>query len=188
MRPPTDPVPSAEVLRDYNGEGAWSLAAVRRRYAELAADGAAQLTPREHVQGRVRWIYPVMDDVIARAREGDAAAIELCVRFVLSGHQQAFGRILHATAARTLRRVARSPNGLSRDQRERLRARILDMLVAGQVPHEYHEYARLLGRIGFAELWPDVRARVDTTNRWVMRWVGYFEIRHVQAASAAKQR
>jgi hypothetical protein len=49
------------------------------------------------------------------------------------------------------------------------------MLVAGQVPHEYREYAKLLRRIGRGEGWAAARQRVDEGNRYVMRYVSYFE-------------
>lgn len=49
------------------------------------------------------------------------------------------------------------------------------MLVAGQVPHEYHEYAKLLRRIGLGEAWAAARLRVDEGNPYVMRYVNYFD-------------
>ena len=49
------------------------------------------------------------------------------------------------------------------------------MLVAGQVPHEYHEYAKLLRRIGLGETWAAARSRVDEGNPYVMRYVNYFD-------------
>ena len=49
------------------------------------------------------------------------------------------------------------------------------MLVAGHEPHEYHEYAKLLCRIGLGETWAAARSRVDQDNPYVMRYVNYFD-------------
>jgi hypothetical protein len=162
------------MLNDYNGPGEWSVEGVQRRYAEAARRiGQTQLRdlrPAVHSLPGQTWIYPVIEAVIAGAKEGDAAAIEVAAQFVESGHRQAFGRILHANAARALRQARLTP-----DQKQRLRQRILGMLMAGDVPHEFHAYVRLLRKIGLDETWPEVRARVDECNRYVMRHVHYLE-------------
>jgi hypothetical protein len=162
------------MMNDYNGPDEWSVEGVQRRYAEAArCTGQSQLrdlTPREHSVPGQRWIYPVIEAVIAGAKQGDAASIEVATQFVESGHRQAFGRILHANAARALRQAQ-----LTSGQKARLRKRILGMLVAGDVPHEFHAYVRLLRKIGLDESWPEVRARVDESNRYVMRHVRYLE-------------
>ena len=137
--------------RDYNGPGDWSLDSIRRRYRKLAAElgvrAASGLVPREHSEAGVHWIYPVMETVIEGIERGDAACIELGVEFVESGHHQPFGRILHSNTARALRRAPLTPN-----QAARLRDRILDMLVRGQVPHEFKQYAKLVRRIGLGRI------------------------------------
>lgn len=159
---------------DYNGPGDWSLDGIRRRYRELAAElgvrVASELVPREHSEGNEHWIYPVMDAVIEGIERGDAACIELGVEFVESGHQQPFGRILHSNTARALRRARLIPS-----QAARLRSRILDMLVRGQVPHEFKQYAKLLRRIGLGEVWEEVRGRLDGSNPYVMKYSRYFD-------------
>jgi hypothetical protein len=80
------------------------------------------------------------------------------------------GRTLHAKVARALRQTP-----LRAEQITRLRARILSMLVGGQVPHEYREYAKLLRRIGLGEAWASTRQMVDERNRYVMRYVNYLD-------------
>jgi hypothetical protein len=161
-------------IRDYNGTGEWSAQAVRRRYLDYRArygEGSRRdLKPREHVEGDVRWIYPIMEAVADGIRAGDPACVDLGVEFIESAHKQPFGRILHARVARALRRTA-----LSAAHVTRLRARILAMLVAGQVPHEYREYAKLLRRIGLGDTWAATRQQVDEGNPYVMRHVNYFD-------------
>ena len=160
--------------RDYNGPDAWSLDGVRRRYRALAEElrvsDATELVPLVHDEGDVRWVYPVMDAVIKGIERGDAACVELGVEFVESGHQQPFGRILHSNTARALRRAALTPQ-----QSDRLRTRILDMLVAGQVPHEFKQYAKLVRHIGLGKVWEKVKTQVNHANPYVMRYVDYFE-------------
>lgn len=160
-------------VRDYNGTGDWSAEAMIHRYnvySRQHGHAPRALRPREQVEGDIRWIYPVMDEVIVGIKAGDPSCVELGVEFVESGHKQPFGRILHANVARALRRVPLSPH-----QIQRLRSRILSMLVEGQVPHEYHEYAKLLRRIGLGPTWPDVRQKIDLGNRYGLRYARYFD-------------
>ena len=161
-------------LHDYNGPGSWGHVEVKERYRELCrvlGAEAAGLTARESETGNIRRIYPIMESVIDLARRGDRAAIELCVQFIESTHRQAFGRVLHANAARALRKSA-----LSAEQQHRLRSRILDMLRTAWVPREFHDYARLLRKLGYSEQWQATRAAVDEANPYVMRWVRQLEI------------
>jgi hypothetical protein len=160
--------------RDYNGPADWSLEGVQRRYLKHARDlgmkSVYELAPIEHTEGGTHWVYPVMDAVIKGIERGDAACIELGVEFVESGHQQPFGRILHSNTARALRRAALRP-----EQVVRLRVRILGMLVAGQVPYEFKQYAKLLRRIGLGQAWDSVKAQVDPENPYVMKYARYFD-------------
>src|SRR6188508_2540037 len=98
------------MLNDYNGPGDWSIEGVKRRYAEAAQRSGQtevrDLTPVEHSSSGQRWVYPVIEKVIAGAKEGDPASIEVAVQFVESYHRQAFGRILHANAARALKQAS----------------------------------------------------------------------------------
>jgi len=159
--------------RDYNGPGDWSLDGIRRRYrkhASLGVSVVSELIPEERSEGGVHWIFPVMAAVIDGIERHDAACIELGVEFIESGHKQPFGRILHSNTARALRRVPLTPN-----QTVRLRARVLDMLVQGQVPHEFKPYAKLLRRISIGDAWVDVRSRLDRANPYVMKYLPYFD-------------
>jgi hypothetical protein len=165
--------PSLET-RDYNGLGDWSLEVVRQRYRKhaekLGLRIVTELVPLETSEGNVRWVYPVMDTVIKGIERGDAACVELGVEFLESSHRQPFGRILHSNAARALRRAA-----LTHEQTARLRARILGMLVAGQVPHEFKQYAKLLRHIGLEPGWKAAREQADHANPYVMKYVRYLD-------------
>ena len=158
---------------DFNGSDQWSAEAVQQRYllySNRYGHRARELTSRAHTEGNVRWLYPIIESVVDGIKASDPACIDLGVEFIESGHKQPFGRILHAKVARALRQAP-----LNGEHIARLRARILSMLIAGQVPHEYHEYAKLLRRIGLGQAWASTRQRVNERNRYVMRYVNYFD-------------
>jgi hypothetical protein len=160
--------------RDYNGSGDWSASAIQERYLQHARSTGQKelrdLTPCQQVDGTIRWVYPVMDKVIAGIEAGDAACVELGVEFIESAGKQPFGRTLHSNTARALRRAT-----LNAPQIDRLRNRILAMLVKAEVPREFHEYAKLLRRIGIGPDWRQVVSAVNRANPYVMRYVQYFE-------------
>jgi hypothetical protein len=53
-----------------------------------------------------------------------------------------------------------------------LRKRIVGMLLAGNVPHEFKQYVKLLRTIGIGDLWPAIE-KVPRSNPYVMRWYAY---------------
>jgi hypothetical protein len=78
--------------------------------------------------------------------------------------------MLHANTARALRRAE-----LTARQATRLRARVLSMLADGNVRQEFKQYAKLVRPIGLGSDWEQARRRADKTNRYVKRWVAYFD-------------
>jgi hypothetical protein len=168
-----DPYSKMSADHDYNPAGEWSAVAAKERYLRYAAALGLEprnLAPRTHRAASGSRTYPIVDRVVEGIRAGDLACVELGVEFIESAARQPFGRILHANVARAVRGAVVTPVQVGR-----LRHRILEMLVLGQVPHEYHEYAKLLRRIGLGPQWPEVQARVNRENRYVMRYVNYFE-------------
>jgi hypothetical protein len=156
-------------IRSYNGKGNWSVEAVQARYREysatLSVESSRSLKPKEHSEGDMLWIYPIMDEVIRGIEEGDVACIALGVDFVEEDALFPFGKTLKSNTARALRR---SP--LTDLQRSRLRERISNMLAAGIVPHEMREYAKLLRTIGVGEHWPRLEREVPRDNPYAMRF------------------
>ena len=155
-------------IRDYNGEGPWGRDALLARYQDycrrFSVERPFDLSPLETTQENVKWIYPVMQKVIKGIEAGDKACIEIGVEFIHEDCGFPFGRILKANTARALRRAA-----LSDLQIERVRSRIVDLLIAGNVPREYREYSKLLRKIGIGSRWEYLEANVDTSNQFAKR-------------------
>ena len=160
---------SSGSVRNYNGEGRWSIKAVQERYREYCAalriEASRSLTPREHIEGEIRWLYPIMDEVIGGIGEGDLACVALGVEFVEEEGRFPFGATLKSNTARALRRVP-----LSESQKVRLRERIATMLILGHVPREMREYAKLLRKIGVGEQWPKLEQGIPRDNQYAMRF------------------
>ena len=126
--------------------------------------------PKRHTEGGKTWVSPLMDEIIRLIEAGDRAAIEIGIEFVQEDDYFVFGRILKSNTARALRRAALTP-----EQEARLRGRLVRMLLAAQVPHEWHEYKRLLRRIGLGSMWPVLEEGVDRENKYVMRYYDYLD-------------
>ena len=156
-------------VRNYNGEGNWSVEAVQRRYREYCAafhvETNRSLAPRETREGDVHWIYPIMDEVILGIEENDVACIALGVDFVEEDALFPFGATLKSNTARALRRT-----NLTELQKSRLRERISTMLVSGVIPREMREYAKLLRTVGVGDHWPRLDRDIPRDNPHAMRF------------------
>jgi hypothetical protein len=111
-----------------------------------------------------------MEKVIGLIDAGDRAAIEIGIEFIQEDEFFVFGRILKSNTARALRRTSLTP-----EQQARIRERLVGMMLAGQVPHEWREYKRLLRSVGLGSLWPALDNGVDRTNKYVMRYYEYLD-------------
>lgn len=161
-------------IRDYNGEGKWSKGEIIRRYLqychELKVQHPIDLSPVEQVEGHVKWINPVMDKVIAGIEQGDAACRRVGIEFIEEDTKFTFGKILKSNTARALRR-----SELTAEEQERIRRRLVAMLIGGNVPHEYKQYAKLLKKIGLGEYWNEIENRINRSNEYVMKYYDYLK-------------
>jgi hypothetical protein len=159
-------------VRDYNGTGRWAVAEVQKRYLEhckrLRVASPRVPQPMETKRGDIHWIYPVMRAVIEGIERGDKACVPLGIEFMEADDHFVFGRILKANTARALRRVE-----LTSEQILRLRKRIVEMLLAGNVPREFREYAKLLRRIGIGEQRSEIEDDLEKANPYVRRYYNY---------------
>ena len=154
---------------DYNGTGCWSLQAVQERYIayahSLKVSPLLNLTPQMQEHDRRRWIYPVMDKVIEGIEQGDRACIEIGVEFIEEDERFPFGRIIKSNTARALRRAVLTPQ-----QVERIRKRVVQMLIAEHIPREYREYAKLLRKVGLGDWWSLIEEQANRDNPYVIRY------------------
>jgi hypothetical protein len=169
-RPDTSHIQSYEGnVRDYNGSGPWSVSGVKtryRQYCDLLHIANSRLPEAAtHQEEDVVWIYPIMEDVIRGIEDGDAACIALGVDFVEQDSLFAFGKRLKSNTARALRWAH-----LTEEQKERLRERIVTMLISGIIPHEMREYAKLLRVIGLGEHRERLERDIPRDNPFAMRF------------------
>ena|SRR5258705_23266 len=159
---------------DYNGTGFWSVDEVLRRYreyvCELNIETPRDLTPFVHSSDEGTWIYPVMDRVIEGIEQGDLACAQLGVEFIETSESFVFGMIIKSNVARALRRVT-----LTEIQKERIRKRVVEMLITGYLPREFRYYAKLVRQIGIGEWLPLIKEQAALDNPWVQRYYSYFE-------------
>jgi len=158
-------------VREYNGEGKWSKDEIIRRYNQYCLElniEPADLSPVEYTAGEVKWVYPVMKEVIAGIERGDAACRRIGIEFIEEDRKFPFGKILKSNTARALRR-----SELTAEEQERIRRRLVAMLIGGNVPHEYKQYAKLLKKIGVCEYWNEIESRTDRSNAYVMKYYEY---------------
>lgn len=156
-------------VTDLNGVGEWSLQRILERYAlyceQLSLASPRALAPRKHQEGARSWIYPVMNEVILGIEAKDPACIALGVDLIETDVLMPFGKTIEASTARALRR-----SELTEMQKERIRRRIVTMLVAGIIPHEFREYVKLLKHVGFATYREQIETETPRDNRYAMRF------------------
>ena len=137
-------------VRDYNGDAEWSLESVGLRYGEycrqLHLPTQRILRPRTHTNGETRWVYPIMEAVIDGIAEDDPACTELGIDFICESKSFPFGLTLKSKTARALRKAS-----LTEVQLDRIRHRVVRMLLEGYLPQEYRFYSRLLPRTGLGQ-------------------------------------
>ncbi len=161
-------------LIDYNGSGIWSVDEVLRRYKkyaqQLGIETLRDLRPLVHSTDEGTWIYPVMDRVIEGIEHGDLACAQLGVEFIETNESFAFGKTLKSNIARALRHVT-----LSEVLKERIRKRVVEMLMTGYLPREFRQYAKLARKIGLSEWLPVIKKQAALGDPWVQHYYSYFE-------------
>ncbi len=156
---------------DYNGTGKWSRDAILKRYFDYSAElglKCIDLTPNEHASESKKWIYPAMEKIIAGIEVNDSACKRIGIEFIEEDAKLSFGKILKSNTARALRRA-----NLNESEKERIRTRLIDMLIKGNVPHEYKQYAKLLKKIGVGKMGENIKQQVNRDNPYVMKYVNY---------------
>jgi hypothetical protein len=158
-------------LKDFNGTGSWSVEGVQeryQRYCEILKIAEPRVPEAlEHRNGEVVWIYSVMESVIEGIEKSDAACVALGVDFIEEDDLFAFGKTLKSNTARALRRAHAH---LTETQKERIRKRVVTMLISGIIPHEMREYAKLLRTVGVGEYRQKLEENIPRDNPFAMRF------------------
>lgn len=159
---------------DYNGTGFWSVEKILSRYLNYVQKYEIQmprdLRPMVHSEADTRRVYSVMDRVIEGINDGDLACAEIGIEFIEEDQSFAFGRILKSNTARALRRIS-----LTEEQKERIRKRVVAMLIAGYLPREYRQYAKLARQLGLGPWLNEIKKQAPTDKARVNRYRQYFE-------------
>ena len=161
----------AGLLLDYNGTGQWSEAGIKVRYQQYAEDFGllpVGLVSFRHTEGSRKWVYPLMFRIVQLMEQGDKAAIAIGLDMIEEDDFFVFGKIIKSNTARALRRSV-----LSEEQKARVRRRLVAMILTGYLPHEFHEYRKLLRAVGVDNHWTELDAGVDRTNKYVMKIYAY---------------
>jgi len=174
-------------VQDYNGTGRWSAQAVVERYRDYCGKfcipALTKLVPHTLTEGDGTWTFPIMHEVIAGVAHDDRACIAIALEFIEEEDQTfsfSFGRTLKSGVARALRRAH-----LSETEAERVRKRMVHMLLAESVPREFREYAKLLRHVGVGSWWPILDERIPRENPYVMRYYNYL-CQYCREPSSAK--
>ena len=169
-------IDTKNIIIDYNGEGKWSRKQINLRYynycKQLKINSRLNINPRiiKNLCPKKTWIYLVMYEIIKGIERGDCACKIIGVELVEESNTMPFGRILKSNTARALRRTS-----LDRDLEERLRKRIVAMLIENNVPREYKEYAKLLRKIGIdRDPWQVIEKHFPQNNIYTMKYYKYF--------------
>ena len=162
-------------VRDYNGEGIWAKNEIIDRYSQYCLQSRVlnpiDLTPIEQIEGEIKWVYPVMDKVIIGIEQGDVGCKRIGIEFIEENQKFVFGKILKSNTARALRR-----SNLTDEEKERIRQRLVAMLIEGNVPHEYKQYAKLLKKIGVGDYWNEIENEINRSNEYVMKYYEYLKL------------
>jgi len=154
---------------DYNGIGQWSRDGILLRYEQYAGRlkiaNRLDLSPLEHSGEGKHWIYPVMDKVIEGIEQGDPACTQIGIEFIEEDTSFTFGMVLKTNTARALRRTT-----LTAEQQDRVRRRVVDMLVRGYLPREFRQYVKLAKEIKLGPYLLEIQERADLTNHWVRHY------------------
>jgi hypothetical protein len=162
---------------DYNGVGEWSADAVIRRYEAYCEQFG--LPMRRLLQAKVsgvdydRRVWPIMGAVNDGIKQDDPACTEIGIDFICESKGFPFGMTLKSQTARALRKATLTPRQL-----DRIRARLVEMLVSAYLPQEYRFYVRLFRRTGLGTYKQQLLELVPRGFR-MERYVNYV---HVLAA------
>ena len=157
-----------------DGQDIWTLDAIQRRYQRYCQKYHVEhhaLEPTDYMVER-GWATCMLRILIERMKSGDLAAAEICLEMMEEDRSLAFGPIVKSNIPRAMAKCA-----LTDRQKERIRERVLTMLLRGYLPKEFRQYAWLARRLGLGE-WEKKLSKVDLSNPWAKWYVDYLTQEH----------
>jgi hypothetical protein len=155
-------------VRDYNGQGKWTGDEIIKRYFVYCNDlnilEPLDLLLSTFTENDVQWIQPVMYKVIHGIEKGDEACKLIGIEFIEEDHKSAFNRVIKVDTLRALRRAK-----LDEKDKDRIRSRLIDLILASRIPHQYREYANLLKKVGFGDRLEEIREKANKDNPTIMK-------------------
>jgi hypothetical protein len=155
-------------VRDYNGQGKWISDEILKRYSVYCNDlnilESINLLPSIHTDHDVQWIYPVMYKVIQGIEKGDQACKLIGIEFIEEDQKSAFNRHIKVDTLRALRRA-----NLDQKDKDRIRSRLIDLILSSRIPHQYREYAKLLKKVGFGDRLEEIQEKANKDNPTIMK-------------------
>lgn len=114
-----------------------------------------------------QWTSGILDVLIGRMKRGDLAAAEIGIEMMEEDRGLAFGPITKSNIPRALTKCA-----LSNEQMDRIRKRVVQMLLRPFLPKDFRQYAWLARRVGMQE-WAGALEEVEGDDAWVAWYVEY---------------
>ena len=155
-------------VRDYNGQGKWTGDEILNRYSIYCNDlnilESIDLLPSTYTNQDVKWIQPVMYKVIYGIEKGDEACKLIGIEFIEEDQKSAFNRSIKIETVRALRRAK-----LDEKDKDRIRSRLIDLILASRIPHQYREYAKLLKKVGIGDRLEEIREKANKDNPTIMK-------------------
>jgi hypothetical protein len=154
-----------------NPIGKWSFEGMHERYARCCKRFKVHYV-RPEVRAldseRPWWITELMDCFIARMKTGDLAAGQLGIDLMQEDGGFFCGSIVKSNIPRALAKCA-----LSEDQKNVIRARVVEMLLRKFMPKEFRQYAWLVRRFGLGAYRAEVETKADRSDPWVDWYVEF---------------
>ena len=147
----------------------WEFARVQARYRRFCKSYTLEWSELEvHPYDIEReWTSGILDVLIERMKRGDLAAAEIGLEMVEEDRGLAFGPIIKSNIPRAMAKCV-----LTEEQKERVRKRVVQMLLRPFLPKEFRQYAWLARRVGMQE-WVGALQEADRDDAWVAWYVDY---------------
>ncbi|MCL4678969.1 MAG: hypothetical protein KJ017_10320 [Alphaproteobacteria bacterium] len=143
----------------YNPPACWQHAALVENYLRLAKTYKVQspLSFPEDQGLRFRQHIDTLNRLSDRIKENDAAAISICIDFVITPVMFCYSGYIRARMAARLKAAV-----LSETQKHHIRKGLLKIFESGDYNFEYNQFVKLLNHIGLGDCEDDYRASLCT--------------------------